>query len=139
MTVHHIETCDEMATREEGFPIIALSRHDLLHMLAGHPMVHGDLDGGRVTIRLATAEELLAVNAAAIAALGVGVPMTREQAIAQSTPVDVDVTVGKLLDNARDTAADRDHLRAENASLAAELGRCTRAIERVRVALNEEA
>jgi hypothetical protein len=137
VTEHHIESCDEMAARE-GFPIVALSRHDLLHMLAGHPMVHGDLAGGRVTIRLATAEELIDRNAAAIAALGVGVPMTREQAIAQSTPVDVDVAVGKLLDNARNTAAERDHLRGENASLTAELRVRTRVIERVREALDGE-
>ncbi|MEU1761271.1 hypothetical protein [Micromonospora sp. NPDC005652] len=86
-----METPDEMAACE-GFPVVRVTNFDLMHMLAGHAMVHGTADGGKVTVRLATPNELLRqVEDAGRALEAQGLPpgpgMTREKAVELTTPI----------------------------------------------------
>ncbi|WP_431881926.1 hypothetical protein [Micromonospora chalcea] len=86
-----METPDEMAARE-GFPVVLVTNFDLAHMLAGHSMVLGTTDGGRVAVRLATPDELLrqvedAGRASEAEGLPVGPGMTRAKAVELTTPI----------------------------------------------------
>lgn len=60
MTTH----AEQVAIRE-GLPIVRVLPFDLGRIAEGHPMIVSTADGGRVCLRLYTAEEFLAVQHAA--------------------------------------------------------------------------
>ena len=81
---------EERAARE-GLPVVLLIPFDCINVAQGHPMIVRTVNSGEALVRLYTADELLAANDRALAAIGeenVGVPpMTREQAEDLTRPI----------------------------------------------------
>lgn len=82
---------DERAERE-GLPVVNCVLHELLTAAAGNSIIVTTVDGAEVLLRLATADEFIAANHAAIAKLPKGLrpqPVTRERAEDLVKPFDI--------------------------------------------------
>lgn len=53
----------------DGLPVVAVIAHELLRAATGNPIIVSTVDGGRVLLRLMTADEVLAAQAAAVETL----------------------------------------------------------------------
>jgi hypothetical protein len=83
------ETVVERAERL-GTPQVILTNGELLRILAGHPLVCGGLDGNEYVVRLATADEFMAVNRVSVDKRRPGGPYaTRAQAENLTQPYDL--------------------------------------------------
>lgn len=77
----------EQHADEHNLPVVRLTNFELARILAGNPMICTDHNGNEVLVRLATADEFLAVHRAGCAKYGVEPTATRAKAIELTTPI----------------------------------------------------